>query len=154
MAHDLVSNELSNKIRRLNVDQLVSDRERCIKLGSQERIAVHAQCNDRSPISSALPLGLSLYEATPTPQVDCNESRELLIWHLFDRSWLNHLASLCAMAKLTGRFVCLEPSAHDVAEGAMRGQAMPRVEAELLVNPYSAEIRIRILRLDSDPCNG
>ena len=58
------------------------------------------------------------------------------------------------MAKLTGRFVCLEPSAHDVAEGAMRGQAMPRVEAELLVNPYPAEIGIRILRLDSDPCNG
>jgi hypothetical protein len=125
-----------------------------MKLGSQERIAVHAQCNDRSPISSALPLGLSLYQATTTPQVDCNESRELLIWHLFDRSWLNHLASLCAMAKLTGRFVCLEASAHDVAEGAMRGQAMLRVEAELLVNPYSAEIRIRILRLDSDPCNG
>src|SRR5580693_7892014 len=88
------------------------------------------------------------------PQVDCNESRELLIWHLFDRSWLNHLASLCAMAKLTGRFVCLEPSAHDVAEGAVRGQAVPGVEAELLVNPYSAEIRIRSLRLDSDPCDG
>jgi hypothetical protein len=54
------------------------------------------------------------------------------------------------MAKLTGRFVCLESSAHDVAEGAMRGQAMPRVEAELLVNPYSTEIRIRSLRLDGD----
>src|SRR5271170_2688929 len=38
MAHDLVSKELSNKIRRLNVDQHVSDRERCMKLCSQERI--------------------------------------------------------------------------------------------------------------------
>src|ERR1700735_756872 len=54
----------ANKIRRLNVDQHVSDRELCMKLGSQERIVVHAQCNDRSPISSALPLGLSLYQAT------------------------------------------------------------------------------------------
>src|SRR5580700_9572943 len=32
----------ANKIRSLNVDQHVSDRERCMKLGSQERIAVQA----------------------------------------------------------------------------------------------------------------
>ena len=37
------------------------------------------------------------------------------------------------MAKLTGHLARLEPGAHDVAEGAMRGQTMPRVEAELLV---------------------
>ena len=45
-----------------------------------------------------------------------------LVGHFFDGSRLNHLASLCAMAKETGRLVCLEPGAHDIAEGAMRGQ--------------------------------
>ena len=79
---------------------------------------------------------------------------ERLVGHFFDGSRLNHLASLCAMAKVTGRLVCLEPGAHDVAEGAMRGQTMPRVKAELLVNPNSAGIRVRILRLNSDPRNG
>jgi hypothetical protein len=77
-----------------------------------------------------------------------------LVGHFFDGSRLNQLAALRAMAKVTGRLVCLEPGAHDVAEGAMRGQTMPRVKAELLVNPYSAGIRIRILRLHGDPCNG
>jgi hypothetical protein len=41
-------------------------------------------------------------------------------------------------------------SAHDVAQGAMRGQAMPGIEAELLVNPDPASIRVRILRSGRD----
>ena len=111
-----------------------------------------AKRNQRSTISSTMPLGAS--RPLQRPRRVCNETMKHLVGHFFDGSRLNHLASLYAVAKVTGRLVCLEPGAHDVAEGAMRGQTMPRIKAELLINPYSAGIRIRVLSLHRDPCDG
>ena len=45
---------------------------------------------------------------------------------------------------MAGCLVSLGAGAHDAAQRAMRGQTMPGIEAEVLVNPDPASIRVHL----------